>query len=106
MRKIMLCLLVLQVTALQAQVDTTEVFDYSKFGDAEGVKRFCTQKVLNQTPQRILSMGYEYQGDFHMPSVPLSAMLPAMQDFHVNRVSSYRFQVNVPVVSNTKLIWQ
>jgi hypothetical protein len=95
-----------QMSVAAQQNDTTEVFDYSKFGDAEGVKRFCTQKVLNQTPQRIISLGYEYQGDFHMPSVPVSAALPAMQEFHVNRVNSWRFQVNVPVISNTKLIWQ
>ena len=107
MKKINLFLTFLIPVMLSAQqTDTTDVFDYSKFGDAEGVKRFCTQKVLNQTPQRIISIGYEYQGDFHMPSVPVSAMLPAMQDFHVNRVNSYRFQLNLPLVSTTKLIWQ
>ncbi|MFN7274234.1 MAG: hypothetical protein ACK5VF_04025 [Bacteroidota bacterium] len=107
MKKINLFLTLLIPVMLSAQqTDTAEVFDYSKFGDAEGVKRFCTQKVLNQTPQRIISIGYEYQGDFHMPSVPVSAMLPAMQDFHVNRVNSYRFQLNLPLVSTTKLIWQ
>ncbi|MCA6483646.1 MAG: hypothetical protein IM540_11345, partial [Chitinophagaceae bacterium] len=105
MKKINLFLTLLIPVMLSAQqTDTAEVFDYSKFGDAEGVKRFCTQKVLNQTPQRIISIGYEYQGDFHMPSVPVSAMLPAMQDFHVNRVNSYRFQLNLPLVSTTKLI--
>ncbi|MEN9387012.1 MAG: hypothetical protein RLZZ185_1753, partial [Bacteroidota bacterium] len=41
-----------------AQSDTTETFDYSSFGDADGVKRYCTVKVLNQTPQRIISLGF------------------------------------------------
>ncbi|MBM3440039.1 MAG: hypothetical protein FJX94_04185 [Bacteroidetes bacterium] len=99
------CMLVL-AGAAAAQNDTTEVFDYSQFGDAEGVKRYCTQKVLNQTPQRIISVGFEHHGSYAMPSVPLSPMLPAMQDFTVNRVSALRLQVNVPVVSNSKIIWQ
>jgi hypothetical protein len=66
-------------TAVMAQQDTTDLMDYSQFGDAEGVKRFCNQKVLNQTPTRIVSLGYEYQGGFAMPSIPVSAMLPAMR---------------------------
>jgi len=92
--------------AVQAQEDSTEVFDYSKFGDAEGVKRYCNQKVLNQTPTRIVSIGYEHQGEFHMPGIPVSAMLPAMRDFHVGRLSAIRAQVNIPVVSNNQVIWQ
>lgn len=91
---------------LSAQTDSTENFDYSKFGDAEGVKRFATQKVLNQTPQRILSLGYEYHGGFVLPGVPLGASLPAFQDFQVNQVSSIRAQANIPIVSTNKIIWQ
>lgn len=90
---------------LSAQVtDTAAVddFDYSKFGDAEGVKRYVTQKVLNQTPNRIVSLAYEYQGAFDMPGVP---SFPN-QTYSVNRIAGIRGQLNIPVVSNTKLIWQ
>ncbi len=93
-------------TAVMAQQDTTDLMDYSQFGDAEGVKRFCNQKVLNQTPTRIVSLGYEYQGGFEMPSIPLSAMLPAMRDFQVARVDAIRAQVNIPVISTNSVIWQ
>jgi hypothetical protein len=89
-----------------AQEDTTEVFDYSKFGDAEGVKRFCTQKVLNQSAQRIVSFGYEYHGGFSMPDVRLDYVLPASQNFTVNNVAALRAQVNIPVISTNKFIWQ
>lgn len=92
-----------------AQVtDTSAVddFDYSKFGDAEGVKRYATQKVLNQTPNRIVSLAYEYQGGFAMPSVPLYPTNQAPQRFNTNRLAGLRAQVNIPVVSNTKIIWQ
>ena len=102
----MLTALLCVTTAAMAQEDSTDLTDYSQFGDAEGVKRYCNQKVLNQTPTRIVSIGYEYQGGFEMPGIPVSAMLPAMQDFQVSRVGSIRAQVNVPVVSNNKVIWQ
>ena len=89
-----------------AQDDTTDVVDYSLFGDAEGVKRFCTQKVLNQLPQRIISVGYEYHGGFDMPGVKMGPLLPAFQDFRVDQVSAIRAQVNIPVISTNRIIWQ
>jgi hypothetical protein len=106
MRVKLLMGLLTAAAAVHAQEDSTEVFDYSQFGDAEGVKRYCNQKVLNQTPTRIVSIGYEHQGEFHMPGIPVSAMLPAMRDFHVSRISAIRAQVNIPVVSTNQVIWQ
>lgn len=89
-----------------AQDDTTEVFDISKYGDAVGVKRFCTQKVTNQTPQRIVSIGFEKHGSFQMPDIPVSSMLPAFQSFRVNSLNAYKAQVNIPAISTNKLILQ
>ena len=104
MHKIALGAFLLIAFTSMAQVDTTDNFDYSKFGEAEGVTRYCTQKVLNQTPQKIISIGFERYNSFHMPGVPLGGMLPAMQDFHVNQLSSLKAQVNIPVISNNKII--
>jgi len=106
MQQYLIACLMLFSVQLSAQTDSTENFDYSKFGDAEGVKRYATQKVLNQTPQRIFSFGYEYQGGYTFPGVPLGAQLPAFQNFEVNQVSAIRAQANIPVVSTNKLIWQ
>ena len=106
LQRIFIVFLIICSNAAIAQVDSTEVVDYSKFGDAEGVKRYTTQKILNQLPQRIVSLGYEYHAGFDMPSVPLSSMLPAMQNFRVNQVSSLKAQVNVPVISTNEIIWQ
>jgi len=106
MQKILLVyLLTISFSAL-AQEDTTDLIDYSKFGDAEGVKRYCTQKVLNQVPQRIISIGYEYHGGFSLPGIKMGALLPAFQNFQVNQVSAIRAQANIPVISTNKLIWQ
>lgn len=106
MKKYILACLVVSSLHASAQTDSTDNFDYSKFGDAEGVKRYATQKVVNQTPQRILSLGYEYQSGFTMPSIKLGPLLPASQDFQVEQVQSIRAQANIPVISTNKIIWQ
>ncbi len=88
-----------------SQSDTTETFDYSNFGDADGVKRFCTVKVLNQTPQRIISFGFENNGHFAMPSVRFNDKdLP--KTIHIDHVNAIRAQLNIPVISTNKIIWQ
>jgi len=79
---------------------------YASYGDVAGVKRYATQKVLNQTPSRIVSVGFEWQTAFVMPDIPLGEMLPALQDVEVKQVRGLRMQVNLPVISNDRLIWQ
>ena len=106
MHKILLGAFLLIASTTMAQVDTTDNFDYSKFGEADGVKRYCTQKVLNQTPQKIISLSYERSGSFLMPGVPLGGMLQAFNDMNVEQVSAIKAQVNIPVISNNKIIWQ
>jgi len=106
LKGVVFCFFLVFSKLVMAQVDSTEVIDYSKFGDAEGVKRYCTPKVLNQLPQRIISLGYELQSGFDMPGIALSSWLPAFQDFRINQVNSLRAQVNLPVISTNKLIWQ
>lgn len=106
MRNLLAFLSALLPLLTSAQVDTTDNFDYSQFGDAEGVKRYCNQKVLNQTPTRIVSLGIERMGSFDVPSIPVSAMLPAMQNFSASRMTAIKAQVNIPVISTNKIIWQ
>jgi hypothetical protein len=92
-----------------AQTDSLnndDLTDYSHFSDASGVRRYATQKVINQSPTRIISIGYEYQGGFEMPDLPQDLSAPASVDYTVNRMSGLRAQVNLPVVSNDKIIWQ
>lgn len=90
-----------------AQTDSTEVLeDYSNYGEVDGVKRYCTQKVLNQTPAKIISLGYDYTGEFHMPGIRLSESLSITQDKHISQVDVFRAQLNIPVIATNKLIWQ
>jgi hypothetical protein len=90
-----------------AQTDSTEVLeDYSNYGEPEGVKRYTTQKVLNQTPTKIISLGYDYTGEFHMPGLRISESLTTIEDKHVKQVDVFKAQVNIPVVATNKIIWQ
>jgi hypothetical protein len=105
MRLTITILCLLTASFVFAQTDTTDNFDYSNFGDADGVKRYCSQKVLNQTPQRILSLGFENYGGFSMPGISFNAkQFPTQID--IAQVNAIRAQVNVPVISTNKLIWQ
>ncbi len=105
MKKLLTLIWGLSSMIAHAQSDTTETFDYSSFGDADGVKRYCTVKVLNQTPQRIISLGFENYGHFAMPGVQFNSKeLPST--IHVDQVNALRAQVNIPVVSTNKIIWQ
>jgi hypothetical protein len=107
MKKIFTFFILALSTVAKAQTDTTEVFeDYSRYGDSDGVIRYCTQKVLNQTPQRIISIGYDYNAEFHMPGIRFSESNTTPQEFHVNRVNMLRAQVNIPVIATNKFIWQ
>jgi hypothetical protein len=107
MKKIFTIFILTLSTIVKAQTDTTEVFeDYSQYGEADGVIRYCTQKVLNQTPQRIISIGYDYNAEFHMPGVRFSETSQFVNDFHVNQVNILRAQVNIPVIATNKFIWQ
>ncbi|MEY2760466.1 MAG: hypothetical protein RLZZ96_366 [Bacteroidota bacterium] len=101
-----LCLLLTSFLSY-SQTDSTEVLeDYSNYGEPEGVKRYTTQKVLNQTPQKIISFGYEYNGEFHMPGIRISESISILEDRHVNQVNAFKAQLNIPVVATNKIIWQ
>ena len=90
-----------------SQTDSTEVLeDYSNYGEPEGVKRYATQKVLNQTPQKIISFGYEYNGEFHMPGIRIAESVSILEDKHVSQVNVFKAQLNIPVVATNKIIWQ
>jgi hypothetical protein len=106
--KIFYSILFSSITFLSlAQTDSTEVLeDYSNYGEVDGVKRYATQKVLNQTPAKIISLGYDYTGEFHMPGIRIAENITQLDDRHVSQVNVFRAQLNIPVIATTKLIWQ
>lgn len=87
-----------------AQTDTTlnEIEDFSSYGDQTAVKRFATQKVLNLSATKLISIGYEYHGGHYLD---LARGTNAFTEFYrVKRVSSPRILANFPIISNDKII--
>ncbi len=83
--------------------DSTGTEDFSSYGDAGSAKNYATQKVLNQSPQKLISIAYEHQNDFSWTDSRLG--LPIFNTTS-NRVSGLRAVVNVPVISKSSIIWQ
>jgi Domain of unknown function (DUF6268) len=87
-----------------AQTDTTKVeeIDFSEYANVEPapeVKRFCTSKVLGQSPNKLLSIGYDYglgQDLNHTSRFSKNA------NTNINGSGGLRLAANVPVISNTK----
>ena len=68
--------------------------------DNTPVKVYCTQKVLNQTPNRFISIGYEYQS-----SSNLKVEGAAWNDSRkIDAMHGLRVNFNTPLVSKNKLI--
>jgi Domain of unknown function (DUF6268) len=81
--------------------DTTVVEeDFSMYADAElagDAKRFCTSKVFDLSPNKLISVGYDFQGahDFTIDgNAPVK----------VKSVQGLRLSSNFPVISKTNLL--
>ncbi len=90
--------------SLSAQeADTVE--DYSMYGEAElagGAKRFCTSKVFDLSPNKLISVGYDFQGGYGMN-------LGAVGNTGAQSVSNsnnygLRIAANAPLISKTNLL--
>lgn len=98
-------LFVASMHSLAQETDTTVVEDFSMYADADladGARRFCTSKVLDQSPNKLISLGYDFQGIHMMNLAPFGA-IPA-RDITVRSVQGIRFSANVPLVSKTNVL--
>jgi hypothetical protein len=56
--------------AINAQDSTNfEAYDPSQYEDGASVRKFCTQKVINQTPTKLYGIGYEHNFGFKSSSI-------------------------------------
>lgn len=79
--------------------------DFSLYADAElagGAKRFCTSKIFDQSPNKLISFGYDFQGSHNMTSPSFGAS-PA-GTFQTTSVQGVRVAVNFPIVSKTNIL--
>jgi len=105
---------------LCAQQDTvppasTDEEDYSQYDDLgfadDKAKRFCSQKILDQSPTRFISMMWDAQGPYDMQfsalgEFPEDADAPIAEQGRANYTGGLRMTANIPVVSRNNIIWQ
>lgn len=92
-----------------AQQDSTqeEQIDYSQFSDmgiAEGTKRYCTSKVLGLSPNKLITIAYDYQSGHTFSNMDpyATGSSDKLGTAAINRSGGLRLVANVPVLSNTK----
>lgn len=99
--------------SIVGQTDTTSgVEDYSMYENFDfadgGAKRFCTPKVFDLSPAKLISAGYETLGSFSVDYGNLLANDSAWQtgESRYSRADGLRLFANIPVISRTNLVWQ
>jgi hypothetical protein len=102
----------LSAAALRAQVDTTGVpeeeedfslYDNLDFADG-GTKRYCTSKVIDLSPQKLISLSYDFQGPYRLTSDSVGSIGGGETDIRASH--GIRMGFNVPIYSRNSLIVQ
>lgn len=96
MQKLLLTLALFLVAPYVQAQDDDDVFDPSQYSDASTVKKYCTQKTLNQTPTKLIGLGFEMNAGFKNNN------LTHYQSFR--GMGGLRAQANFLVISTNKLI--
>jgi hypothetical protein len=72
--------------------------------DATPTKTYCTPKVLNQSANKFISIGYEMQGAFPISYSIATPTSIAEHKHQVNNVRGLRLGFSTPVISTNKLV--
>jgi len=101
----------------KAQTDSTstdslsyeEEEDYSiyenlEFAD-EGTKRFASVKVSGKSPDKLITVGYDWQGAYDLDINSTGNLLPSTKS-KINSTQGIRLGANVPVISKNNIIIQ
>lgn len=105
-----LALLVGHVWAHQPDTTIVEEEDFSQYADAEladGGKRFCTSKVFDLSPNKLITVAYDFQAGYRMDFGQISGLssAPGQAQSIENRYNQgLRLAVNAPVISKTNVI--
>ncbi|WP_246289556.1 DUF6268 family outer membrane beta-barrel protein [Hymenobacter terrestris] len=94
---------------LPSAPDSLGVDDFGSFGNADATENrpYASQKVLSQSPTKLISVGYEYQLPFDITSVgPHTVGVGELEKRteQVDRFAGLRLGFNAPVISNSSLI--
>lgn len=104
----------ISITAI-AQTDTTaadeedySIYDNLDFVD-EGAKRFASAKIKGISPQKLITIGYDFQGGYEIDAGEIGTLANSGafgQKANVNSTQGLRVEANIPVISKNSLIVQ
>lgn len=98
-----------------AQIDSTYVDeeDYSMYDNVEDVgviKAYCSPKIFDLSPNRFVSLGYDYSGNGILTTSPEGSYAPDENPTTTESSKIYysgiRLNANIPVVSKSSFVWQ
>ncbi|MFK7756457.1 MAG: DUF6268 family outer membrane beta-barrel protein [Flavobacteriales bacterium] len=102
---------VMPFTGLVAQIDSTltdEEEDYSIYDDLEFVdesaKRFASVKVNGKSPDKLITVGYDFQGSSDLEASGFGDI--AASSRQINATHGLRIGANIPVISKNSIILQ
>jgi hypothetical protein len=105
--KLLFLMLSFSIQLAYSQTDSTSLddddMDFSQYADAElagGVKRYCNSKVLDISPNKLISIGYDFVGPHQVTNYG-----PDTASSNINNMQGLRIGLNIPVISKTHLLW-
>jgi hypothetical protein len=115
--RFLLASLVMNIASMGfSQVDSSYVEDeedYSMYDNVEDVgeiKKYCSPKIFDLSPNRFLSLGYDYAGNGTLKTSNEGAYTPdenvAKNDESEINYHGIRINANIPVVSKSSIVWQ
>lgn len=100
----LICLLLSPGFAQQDTSAKEEEIDFSQFANMDvpdGSKRYCTSKVLGLSPNKLISIGYDYQFGHQLSNTdPYASNTKGSSD--IQSSGGVRLVANMPLLSNTK----
>jgi len=92
-----------QIDTLAAEDEDYSIYDNLDFVD-EGAKRYASAKIKGISPQKLITIGYDFQGSYDMTGGKFGSY--AEQTARVNSTQGLRVEANIPVISKNSLIVQ
>jgi hypothetical protein len=92
-----------QPDSIATEEEDFSMYENLDFADA-GAKRYCTPKVFDLSPAKLIFAGYDYQGSFGVDYDTLGSFNPGHG--HYNGAGGLRLGANIPVISKTNVVWQ
>ena len=118
--KLTTAIIVLTSTPILAQTETESTdsyddIDWSLYDDLgfedESIKRYANAKIEGLSPAKLISFGYDFQSPYTITPGDLTLgdgtiIAGGRQALQVNSTAGIRAGFNLPVVSQTNLVWQ